>query len=298
MNIKPLSTIVAALALAALAGCQSQQTFQTPEAAVTALDQAAAAQNRAELQSIFGPDGSQLASGDPDQDYDDLARFSAALAAQHALQMDGPDAATILVGPDQWPFAVPLVRENGVWRFDTAAGIEEMTDRRIGRNELRTIEALDTLMDAQAEYKARNPDRAATPHFADRLMSSPGKKDGLYWEAIGGVDPSPIGPALASAAARTDASGARMPFYGYSYKLLRSQGAAAPGGAKDYMKNGQLVDGWAVLAWPADYDRTGVMSFMASANGVIYQKDLGQDTAKAAEAITSFDPGDGWQPVN
>ena len=189
-----LNTLIFALTAIALAGgCQSQRTFKSPEDAVTALTTALKQQDQRELHRLFGPQTDDLKSGDPDQDHDDVLVFTRKLEAKHEIRNDAPDQVTLLVGEDQWPFAVPLVAKNGAWRFDTAAGLDELTNRRIGRNELRTIAACRTLIDAQAIFFNRDPDGLGVKHYAQRLMSSEGKKDGLYWPSPGGVDPSPIG---------------------------------------------------------------------------------------------------------
>lgn len=297
MNLNRLLMLALGGLLIAAGGCGSQRTFDSPDAAVSALAKAVESRDRSTLRSMFGPRSAELQSGDPDQDRADLASFGRAIAEHHELERDGPDRATVLVGDDRWPFAVPLVKDGTDWRFDTDAGIEELTNRRIGRNELRTISACRTLIEAQAEYRAADPDHDGAPEYAQRLMSSEGKKDGLYWPSPGGVDPSPIGPVFAEAAIKTGETGERIPFNGYRYRLLTAQGPGAPGGAMDYLSNGRLTGGWAVIAWPAEYDQSGVMTFIASHHGVIYEKDLGPDTATEAAAIAAFDPSDGWAPA-
>lgn len=292
-----ISSLRSLLALAALGlafgGCESQRTFATPELAVSAFETALKTHDKAELRQLFGPKTDQIKSGDPDQDRDDATILARRIEEAHKIQLDSPDRATLLVGAEQWPFAVPLVKDGKTWRFDTDEGIEELTNRRIGRNELRTIEACGTLFVAQLEFQARQPDR----HFASRLMSTPGQKDGLYWDAPGGVDPSPIGPVLAMAASRINERGERIPFNGYLFKPLSKQGPTAPGGAMEYRVDGKLIRGWAVLAYPADYGQTGITSFVVSNAGTIYQRDLGDATADLAASTDSFDPGDGWTVV-
>ena len=279
-------------------GCQSsQRTFKTPEEAVTVLDNAVQKQDSTQLVKLFGPDAKQLRTGDPDQDRADAIVFARRLKQAHKIRMDAPDRAVILVGEEEWPFAVPLVLKNGAWRFDADAGLIELTNRRIGRNELLTIAACNTLIDAQAEFFARDPDGLGVKHYAQKLMSTEGKKDGLYWPAPGGVDPSPVGPVIANAATRRDEKGKRIPFHGYLYKLLDRQAASAPGGAMDFRQDGRLTRGWAVVAYPADYAVTGIMSFLCSEDGTVYEQDLGDDTTKAVAKIEAFDPGAGWKPV-
>lgn len=275
-------------------GCQSQQTFDSPEDAVSALERAAVADDKPAMRRIFGPNIDDLRSGDEYQDELDIAAFKRSLAESSALQREGDERATLLVGDVRWPFAVPLVRDGDAWRFDTDAGAIELENRRIGRNEIRTIETCRALFDAQNEYRSRDRDGDGVPQYADRLLSSPGKKDGLYWPAPGGVDASPIGPVLAEAATRTDDSGERLPYYGFRYRLIESQGPGARGGAMNYRdEQGRLVRGWAVIAWPDEWDVTGVMTFMVSHEGYIYERDLGPDTDSAAKAVSTYDPT-GW----
>jgi len=290
--------LVAAALLAPASGCQSQRTFRSPDEAVTALADAVKQQDKAELRQIFGPQAEELKSGDPDQDHDDAIVFARKLAAGHKIRQDAADRATVLVGDDEWPFAVPLVMKRGVWQFDTDAGLDELTNRRIGRNELLTIAACRTLIDAEAEFFNRDPDGLGMKHYAQRLMSTEGKKDGLYWPAPGGVDPSPIGPVMALATTRRDEKGQRIPFNGYLFKLLDRQAASAPGGAMDYRQDGQLTRGWAVIAYPAEYGVTGIMSFLASSHGTVYQQDLGDNTDKTVAGTDAMDPSSGWQKVD
>lgn len=292
-----INLAAATLASLLVAGCQSQQTFNSPEEAASALAQAAGSGDKGKINQIFGPDAAELRSGDEDVDAQDIQAFRREISEAHALQKRTDDAYVVLVGNERWPFAVPIVKTDDGWRFDTEAGIIELENRRIGRNEIRAIEVCRTLIAAQEEY--RSADRGdGSMHYADRLLSSPDKKDGLYWPSEGGVDPSPIGPALAEAAARRDDKGQRVPYYGYNFAPLTSQSAGAPGGKMDYYENGKLTRGWAVIAWPDEYDHTGVMSFLVSHNGVIYQADLGPDTETVATSIKEFDPSThGWQPV-
>ncbi len=277
-------------------GCQSQATYKSPDQAAAALVDAVKHRDKAELRHIFGPDAEELKSGDSDQDRADAIIFARQLESAYKIRQDSGEHATLLIGQEQWPFAVPIVKAGSSWKFDTDAGLEELTNRRIGRNELRTIAACRTLIDAQQEYYEADPDSAGTKHYAGRLLSHEGQKDGLYWPAgPGGVEPSPIGPVLAFAAVHRDANGQRLPFNGYLFKPLYKQAAAAPGGEMDYMQDGRLTRGWAVLAYPAEYDKTGIMSFLASSTGKVYEKDLGEQTDKAVESIDAFDPSDGWK---
>lgn len=296
--IRTYSMVTIVLSASIVAGCQSQQSFKTPDDAVAALETAVQKENKKDLRELFGTRIDELKTGDAEVDDSDFIIFSRRLEAAHKIEPDGPDRATILIGQEQWPFAVPLVKEKKGWRFDTDAGIEEMTNRYIGRNERLTIDACFTVIDAQAEFFERDPDGCGVKHFAPRIMSTEGKKDGLYWPVTGNEDPSPIGPVFAMAATRKDEKGQRIPFNGYFYRLLTSQGPTAPGGAMDYMSDGKLTRGWAAIGWPAKYGHTGIMSFMFGSDGTVYEKDLGDDSSMTASEMSAFDPGDGWTAVN
>lgn len=290
MSHANLIVMLAALAISASLGCQSQRRFASPSDAVAALSVATEKRDKAELRAIFGPRMAELRSGDPDQDEIDFASFRRTLGAGHEIEPSGDDAAILLIGPERWPFAVPLVRDRSEWRFDTNAGVDELMNRRIGRNELRTIAACRTLITAQGEYRAADRNGDGVLEYAQRLTSTPGTKDGLYWPAPGGIDPSPIGPVLAQAATRTDARGSRVPFNGYSYRGLDRQGPHATDGAMNYREGNRLTRGWAVIAWPHEYDRTGVMTFVVSHTGQIFEANLGDDTEQAVAEIDTFDP--------
>ena len=289
--------MLAVLSVVANGGCQSQRNFKSPDDAVVALNDAVQRQDVKELHRLFGPRVDELKSGDPDMDKDDMIIFARRLTTECNVQQDSPDHVTLLIGEEQWPFAVPLTKDGQAWRFDTDAGIDETTNRRIGRNERLTIEACRTFIDAQVEYFARDPDGSGVQHYAAKVMSTEGAKDGLYWPVTGNEDPSPIGPVLAYAAVRKESSGQFIPFNGYFYRLVTNQGATAPGGAMDYLVDGKLTRGWAAVAYPAKYGESGIMSFLFGSTGVIYQQDLGNDTSSATVQITVFDPGPDWTPV-
>jgi hypothetical protein len=194
---------------------------------------------------------------------------------------------------------IPLVKEDAGWRFDTHAGKEEILNRRIGRNELAAIEVCRAYVDAQREYYLRNPGRDALHQYAQKFLSTKGKRDGLYWTTKDSEEPSPLGPLIARAQGRgyvkaKDVQGKPLPYYGYYYRLLKSQGADAPGGAYDYVMRGKMIDGFALVAYPANWGNSGVMTFIVNHDGIVYQKDLGPDTAAAARAITRFDPDSTW----
>jgi hypothetical protein len=197
----------------------------------------------------------------------------------------------IEVGRKGWTLPVPIVKDGSEWRFDIAAGLKEMVLRRIGHDEAAVVQTLLAIVDAQSDYAAMDPMKTGAPSYARRLLSSPGRKDGLYWEAKAGEPQSPLGPAVAKAQADGQSPDGH---YGYWFRLLYSQGPAAPGGARDYLANGRMIGGFGVIAWPVRYGLTGVMTFMVNQDGVVYQQDLGPQTAQKAGAITSFNPDKGW----
>jgi hypothetical protein len=225
---------------------------------------------------------------------DDRYRFLEAWARSHVIDGDNGKVARIAAGDDGWTLPIPLVKSASGWQFDTTAGAEEMRVRRIGRNELAAQQTLLAIYDAQRDYASQSHDRDGLLIYAKRLTSTPGQHDGLYWPAEAGEAASPLGPALAAAGppkARPDG------YYGYHYKLLTKQGTHAPGGELDYVVRGKLLGGFAVVAWPARYWNTGVMSFMVNHDGQVYERDLGPSSATKAAAMTTYDPGPGWQKV-
>ena len=202
-----------------------------------------------------------------------------------------------MIGREDWPLPIPIVQKDGQWQFDTAAGRQEILARRIGRNELAAIQVALAYVDAQYDYANLTRDGAQSV-YAQKFFSSPGKKDGLYWPAAQGETDSPLGSAVAAATAvGYRVGGARTPFHGYYYKILTRQGAAAPGGAVDYIVNGKMIGGFALVAYPAQYGNSGVMTFIVDHDGVVYEKDLGPNTAKIASAITAYDPDSTWKKV-
>lgn len=223
-------------------------------------------------------------------------RFLAAWAKAHAIKPEGDAKAFVAVGDDGWTLPIPIVKTAQGWRFDTRGGAEEMRLRRIGRNELAVMQVMLAVYDAQKEYARRDRNGDGVLQYASKLVSSPGKQDGLYWPTKAGEALSPLGPAVA--AARAAGGGEDAGYYGYRYKLLSSQGKNAPGGAFDYVANGRMIGGFAAVAWPVKYGDTGVMTFIVSHDGVLYQKDLGPDTAARAAAMTRFDPDSSWTKVD
>ena len=278
-----------------------QQTFASPDDAVQALVAAARANDEKALHAIFGPAGKNLVdSGDPADDREARARFVASWDESHSLEKDGDAKATIVVGKEAWPLPVPIVKDGESWRFDTAAGQDEVIARRIGRNELDAIQSSLAYVDAQREYYERNPEKSALLHYARRFGSSPNKRDGLYYPTQPGEDPSPLGELFAEAKAhgwQRDKSGKPTPYNGYYFKILEGQGPHAAGGAYDYLARGVLLGGFGLLAYPATWNVSGVMSFIVNQDGVVYQKDLGPKTGTLAPAITRFDPDESWKKV-
>jgi hypothetical protein len=275
-------------------------TFATPEEAVDALIAAGEKQDNAGLQALLGADTEKLlSSGDAVADRRARDAFLARYRSHHELAAGNSDQLVLMTGDDRWPLPIPLVRTNGRWWWDAAAGADELIKRRIGADELRTIDVMRGFVAAQNDYAASGHDGARAGAFAQRLRSAPGKQDGLYWEVKSGQPPSPAGPLLAAAHSEGygTGSGSGAPYHGYLFKLLTSQGSAANGGARDYLVDGRLTGGFALLAYPASYGSSGVMTFMVNQDGVVWQRDLGEDTATAAATITQFNPDDNWTPL-
>ena len=277
-----------------------QKHFATPEAAADALAAAVAAKGNAALIEILGPKGKPIVdSGDPVADASARERFEQAYAESHSIEKSGEEHATLDVGGDRWPFPVPMLKEAAGWRFDTDAGDHEILARRIGRNELATIQTCLAYVDAQREYYLLDPDGDSLLQSARRFASKPGKHDGLSWETKEGEPPSPLGPVFAGAKKEGYAlgSGKGEPYHGYHYRILTSQGSHAKGGAYDYLVGDALFGGFAMVAWPASWGASGVMTFLVNHDGVVFEKDLGPDTEKTAAAIQRFDPDPTWKAV-
>ena len=273
---------------------QHERTFATPDEAARALVQAARDKNAQELVAVVGP-GSKawLLSGDLVADADDWARFAAAYDEKNKLEMSGEARAVLQVGNDDWSFPAPIVKRGNTWAFDASAGHEEFLNRRVGRNELDVVQTLLAIVDAQREYAASDADGNGYSDYAKRIASTPGKKDGLYWPTKDNEPESPLGPLVAAASRQgygKEGAPKPSPYHGYYYRLLTSQGKDAPGGAYDYMVGDKLLGGFAVVAWPASYGVSGVMTFIVNHDGVVYEKDLGAQTAAAASAMKSFNP--------
>jgi hypothetical protein len=301
MSARVLLALATAVLLvcAVVSAASAQQSFKTPEEAVDALASAAKKGDRNSVLAILGRGAEDIvSSGDEVADKEARDRTLALYDEKHQIAKDGDNKAIMIIGKDDYPFPIPLVRKGESWQFDTAAGRLEILYRRIGRNELDTIQACLAYVDAQNDYADK--DRGAgVGVYAQRVVSQPGKKDGLYWPTAAGEEESPLGELVADATARGyKVGGARAPFHGYYYKILTKQGANAPGGVLDYVVNGKMIGGFALVAYPAEYGNSGVMTFLVNHTGTIFQKDLGDRTAQLAEAMTAFNPDQTWKIVD
>jgi hypothetical protein len=295
-----LGLLAAAMIFFAMASSAfAQKGYQTPQAAIDALVATARSGDQKAALVVLGKSGEDIiSSGDKVSDDAVRARFVASYDAKHQIAMDGDSKATLVIGDNDYPFPIPLVRDkDGTWSFDTDAGREEILARRIGHNELGTIQTCLAYVDAQNDYAAK--DRGAgVGVYAMRFVSATGKTDGLYWPAAPGAEESPLGELFAAASRQGYRAGeGRSPYHGYYYKILTSQGPAAEGGAADYVVNGKMIGGFALVAYPAEYRNSGVMTFIVNYAGTVFQKDLGPDTDKRAEAITAFNPDTTWKKV-
>src|SRR5215831_16537739 len=291
------SLTVAVLAFAIASVANAQQSFKTAQEAVDALVSAAKTGDRKAVLTVLGQKGADIvSSGDPVADASARNRVIEAYDAKHQMVMEGTDKAALIIGHEDWPFPIPLVRKDGTWRFDTAAGREEILYRRIGRNELSAIQACLAYVDAQQEYAEQGI--AGNGVYAQRIVSQPGQKNGLYWPAQSNADESPLGELAASAAAEGYRVGQqRAPYHGYYYKVLTRQGPNASGGALDYIVRGRMIGGFALLAYPAEYRNSGVMTFLVNHQGNVYEKDLGPNTARIAASMTAFNPDNTWRRI-
>ena len=275
-----------------------QTHYATPQQGVDAIVQAVRNDDLKTLQEALGPEGDTLLrSGDDVADAEGRARLLAAYDESAKLVNDSETRATLQIGKDGWPFPIPLVRDAKGWRFDTAAGREELINRRIGRNELSVVQASLAYADAQREYATFDRNGDGITEYAQRFMSTPKHKDGLYWPTAENEPPSPLGDLFAQAQAKgyhLGSTATPAPYLGYRYKILTSQGPHAAGGAYDYMAKGRMIGGFAMVAYPATYGVSGVMTFLVNHDGVVYQKDLGPKTASLAPAMTKFDPDKTW----
>jgi hypothetical protein len=287
--------------LAPFARAADQRTFATPAEAVQALLKAAEDSNQDEMLAVLGDDGKDLVfSGDPVQDKSGMESFVKSYNTKHSIVEQDMKTRILRVGASDWELPIPIVNDGGKWRFDTATGRQELIYRRIGYNELGAIAACRGYIDAQKDYASAGHDGLPAGVYAQRLISSAGKQDGLYWETAEGDPPSPAGPLLARASDdgyATGGVGKAQPYHGYFYRVLKAQGTAAKGGAKSYLSDGKLTEGVALVAFPAQYKVSGVMTFIINQRGVVYQKDLGEKTADMATAMTAYDPDSTWKKV-
>ena len=295
-----LITVVAiAASIASAAAIIRQKHFSTPDAAVDALIIANRDDDKPALLAILGADGSKLIrSGDRVEDSRGRARLVAAFEEAHKIELEGQDKAVLIVGKEEWPLPIPLIHDPAGWRFDTKAGEEEILNRRIGHNELKVIEVCRGYVAAQREYAALKI--GGQSEFARRFLSTPQQHDGLYWPIEPGETESPFGPLVAQAqasgypAASAAANAKPRPYYGYYFRILLAQGPNAPGGAMSYLSEGHMTRGFALIAYPATYDDSGVMTFIVNQSGIVFEKNLGAATARIAQQITQYDPDSSW----
>jgi hypothetical protein len=287
-----MMTSFAKLSLASSA----QKMFSSSQEAVEAAVAAVRANDEKEFLAIFGPEGKGLfSSGDAVSDKQGRERFLKAYDEKSSLVVEGENM-VLLIGAEDWPFPVPLVKNKESWVFDTLAGKDEILNRRIGRNELDAIQVCLAIVDAQREYAMKDRDANGTPDYAEKFQSDPRQKNGLYWEAKDGELPSPLGPGVAKAKEEgySKSGDAPIPFHGYFYRILKAQGKDALGGAYDYVVKGKMIGGFAVVAYPAQYGNSGVMTFIVNHDGVVYQKDLGDSTPRLAKNMKTFNPDESW----
>ena len=280
---------------------KDQETFVSPDKAVTALVKALTG-NGAELSRILGP-GSEdfVSSGDPVADQAERDRFIKRFEQKNKLEEVEANKVVLYVGQEDWPFTIPIVKKDGVWYFDTHEGREEILARRIGRNELSVIQTCLAYVDAQREYALKVQNKVGIRAYAQKFKSDPDKKNGLYWKTEEGEEQSPLGPLMAKAQ-EDGYTGEQMdaklvPYYGYYYRILKAQGESAPGGAYDYVVKGDMIGGFALVSHPARYGYSGIMTFIVNHDGLVYQKDLGDDTTKISQAMTLFNPDSTWEKI-
>ena len=301
-NLFAVAVLVLVMTITGLTAeaASKQKSFATPEDAVKALIAALKADDNKEILAIFGEGSKDLMySGDPVSDKERRKKGIGAFDKKNSLVKEG-EKMVLVIGENDWPFPVPLVKQGEKWIFDTKAGRVEILNRRIGQNELSTIRTMHEIVDAEREYAMVDRDGDGLVEYAGKFLSDPGKKNGLYWQTKEGEEPSPLGELVAKAKAggyTKRSSEKPEPYNGYYYLMLNKQGKDASGGAFDYVVKGKQIAGFAVVAYPAKYGNSGVMTFMVNQDGVVYQKDLGRNTEKAAKAVKKFDPDKTWKKV-
>jgi hypothetical protein len=297
----PLLPLIIVFAACNNSNKRSFRVFASPEDASTALMEAAKSGDQNALLAIFGAESKDIiSSGDGVQDKAAVDNFNVAYGVMHRLRKMPDGTQVLLIGADNFPFPIPLKKsDGGQWFFDTAAGKEEILTRRIGRNELAVIEVCGAVANAQGEYFSQPHDGGGKGQFALKFISDPGKQNGLYWESPEGQPKSPLGPlaAFATAEGYSAKPNSHTPFHGYYFHMLTRQGIHAQGGAKDYVVNGKMVGGFALVAYPAEYGNSGIMTFIINQDGVLLQKDFGTTTTETATAMSEFDPDAGWSPA-
>lgn len=308
---RPWTTLAASLFLAAAQvphssaaeSKQIQRSFASPEDAATAFVAALRNHNEADLRAVLGPDADRVIdSGDRYADQELHNRFVALYDEKHTIDRSTPGHAELDVGPDDWPMPIPIIESNGQWTFDTKAGEQTIIDRRVGRNELSAIRTLLACVDAEHDYFDRTKQATGTGVYATRLLSTSGHQDGLYWPVAEGESQSPLGPLIDAAQEAgypgESARGKPIPYEGYYFRVLQGQGPNGDGGAKSYINNGRMTGGFALVAWPAVFGSSGIMTFIAGPDGDVYQKDLGPKTGQIASGIKAFDPDLSWARVD
>ena len=272
-----------------------KKSFSSPEEAVKSVVNAVRAHDLDEMLAILGPGSKELiSSGDDAADRTGREKFLRAYDQMNTLQQESPDKMTLCIGADNWPMPIPIVKKESAWVFDIQKGKQEILNRRIGRNELQVIDLLHAYVDAQHEYATKDCGGSGKVEFAQRLISTENKRDGLYWEAKEGEKESPIGPLVALAAKEGYFNPDLQPFHGYYFRILKGQGKHADGGAYNYVVKGKMILGFAIIAYPAAYGNSGIMTFIVNQEGTIYQKKLGKNTTRRAEALKIFDPDNTW----
>lgn len=293
-----LGTLTALAPASLRAQDTEQKTFPSAHQAAAALVAANRDNDVGALEQILGTQAASLiSSGDETQDKSDRAHFVSLYEAHHRFVATAPGRLTLVVGKDEWPLPIPLIKSDGAWRFDSAAGAKQLLYQRIGANELAAIKVCHAIHQAQLDYAASGHDGNPPGAYAQRFRSQPGTQNGLYWPVAEGEATSPAGPLLADAEVGGYERGKGQPFHGYYFRILKAQGSHAHGGAEDYVIDGRMTGGFAVLAYPVEYGGSGVMSFLVSRHGKVFERDLGSSTAEAAEAIKAFDPDPAWKQL-